>query len=68
LIAWSPSFMQRVHGLSVEEVGRQFGLFALAGGVLGALAGGRLGDGLLQRWSGGRVFVTGIGFVRGAPV
>jgi len=36
LIAWSPSFMHRVHGLSVAAVGRQFGLFALAGGVLGA--------------------------------
>ncbi len=68
LIAWSPSFMHRVHGLSVAAVGRQFGLFALAGGVLGALAGGRLGDALLQRWSGGRVFATGIGFVLGAPV
>jgi MFS family permease len=68
LIAWSPSFMHRVHGLSVEAVGRQFGLFAVAGGVLGALAGGRLGDALLQRWSGGRIFATGIGFVLGAPV
>jgi sugar phosphate permease len=68
LIAWAPSFMKRVHGMDVHVVGQQFGVFALAGGALGALAGGRLGDLLLRRWSGGRVFATGIGFVLGAPV
>ena len=68
LIAWAPSFMQRVHGLPVEEVGRRFGLIALAGGVLGALSGGRLADRLMARWRGGRVFVSGIGFIIGAPI
>jgi MFS family permease len=68
LIAWAPSFMQREHGLAVEEVGRRFGILALAGGVTGALAGGRLADRLMARWQGGRVLVSGIGFVVGAPV
>jgi MFS family permease len=68
LIAWAPSFMQRVHGLPVEEVGRRFGLVALAGGVLGALAGGRLADWFMARWRGGRVFVSGVGFLIGAPL
>jgi MFS transporter, Spinster family, sphingosine-1-phosphate transporter len=68
LIAWAAAFMQRVHGLSVAEVGGQFGLWALAGGMLGALVGGRLADRLHQRWSGGRVLASGAGFVLGAPI
>ena len=68
LIAWAPSFMQRAHGLSVAVVGRQFGIWGLAGGALGGLFGGRVGDALLARWSGGRVVVSGAGFVLGGPV
>jgi sugar phosphate permease len=68
LIAWAPSFVERTHGLSVAAVGRQFGLWGLAGGALGALFGGRVGDWLLGRWSGGRVVVSGAGFVLGGPV
>jgi MFS family permease len=68
LIAWAAAFMQRTHGLSIGRVGAQFGLWALAGGVSGALLGGKLADRLHQRWPGGRVFVSGAGFVLGAPV
>ena len=68
LIAWAPSFLERTHGLSVAAVGRQFGVWGLAGGALGGLFGGRVGDWLLGRWSGGRVVVSGAGFVLGGPV
>jgi MFS transporter, Spinster family, sphingosine-1-phosphate transporter len=68
LIAWAAAFMQRVHGLSVASVGAHFGVWALAGGVAGALFGGRLADRLQQRWRGGRVLAAGAGFVLGAPV
>jgi MFS family permease len=68
LIAWAASFMQRVHGFSVSDVGREFGLWGLAGGALGALTGGRLADLLLERWSGARVAVSGAGFLLGSPV
>jgi MFS family permease len=68
LIAWAAAFMQRVHGLSVAQVGGQFGLWALAGGMLGALSGGRLADRLHQHWPGGRVLASGAGFVLGAPI
>jgi MFS family permease len=68
LIAWAPSFLQRVHGMSPVDVGRTFGLLALAGGVLGALTGGHLADRLQARWAGGRVLSTGVGFVLGGPV
>jgi MFS family permease len=68
LIAWAAAFMQRVHGLPVAQVGTQFGLWGLAGGVGGALFGGRMADRLQQRWRGGRVLASGAGFVLGAPV
>jgi MFS family permease len=68
LIAWAAAFMQRMHGLSVARVGAEFGMWGLAGGVLGALFGGRMADRLLQRWRGGRVLASGAGFVLGAPV
>ncbi len=68
LIAWAPSFMERVHGFSVGRVGREFGIWGLAGGALGGLFGGRVGDWLLGRWPGGRVIVSGAGFVLGGPV
>jgi len=68
LIAWAAAFMQRVHGLTVADVGAQFGVWALAGGMLGALAGGRLADRLHQHWPGGRVLASGAGFVIGAPI
>ncbi len=68
LIAWAPSFMERTHGLSVAAVGRAFGVWGLAGGALGALFGGKVGDRLLEHWSGGRVLVSGAGFVLGGPV
>ena len=68
LIAWAPSFLQRVHEMTPVEVGRQLGPLALAGGGVGALVGGRLADVLQQRWHGGRVLVTGLGFVLGGPV
>jgi MFS family permease len=68
LIAWAVAFMQRVHGLPVARVGAEFGLWGLAGGVSGALFGGRLADRLQQRWRGGRVLASGAGFVLGGPV
>ena len=68
LIAWASSFMQRVHGMTVTDVGRNFGLWALAGSSLGALFGGRMGDALMRRWVGGRVLASGVGFVLGGPV
>jgi len=68
LIAWGVSFMRRVHGFSVGDIGSNFGIWALAGGVLGALFGGRVADWLQQRWPGGRVFAAGAGFVLGGPV
>src|SRR2546426_3908703 len=40
-------------GLSVGVVGREFGIWGLAGGALGGLFGGQVGDWLRARWGGG---------------
>ncbi|MGH7538256.1 MAG: spinster family MFS transporter [Gemmatimonadales bacterium] len=68
LIAWAASFMMRVHGFSVSDIGREFGIWGLGAGVLGALVGGRLADHWFQRWGGARVAVSGVGFILGTPV
>jgi sugar phosphate permease len=68
LVAWTAAFMQRTHGFSVSRVGAEFGVWGLAGGVAGALFGGRMADRLQQRWRGGRVLASGAGFVLGGPV
>jgi MFS family permease len=68
LIAWAPTFLERTHGLSVADVGRAFGLWGLAGSAIGVLFGGMVGDRLLERWRGGRVLVSGTGFILGGPV
>jgi MFS family permease len=68
LIAWAASFMHRVHGFSVSDIGREFGVYGLAGGMAGALFGGRLADWLSTQWKGARVAVAGAGFIIGAPI
>jgi len=68
LIAWAASFMHRVHGFSVSDIGREFGVWGLLGGALGALVGGRLADRQFERWRGARVAVSGAGFILGTPV
>src|SRR5207247_7866030 len=62
LIVWASAFMQRVHGITVTEVGRNFGLWALVGSSLGALFGGRMGDALIRRWLGRGVLASGAGW------
>jgi MFS family permease len=52
----------------VSEIGREFGVYGLAGGMLGALFGGRLADWLATKWKGARVAVAGAGFIIGAPI
>jgi MFS family permease len=68
LIAWAATFMARVHHLSVPDFSARFGTWALAGGVSGALVGGKLGDWLQVRWPGGRVVASGVGFILGGPL
>ncbi|MEZ4331394.1 MAG: MFS transporter [Myxococcota bacterium] len=52
-IMWTPTFYQRVHGLSLQQVGFWLGPVSGVGGALGALGGGLVADRLGrrdQRW------------------
>ena len=68
LVAWSTTYLQRQLGMSLIEAGRHIGPIGLTAGVLGSWAGGRLGDQLMGRMSGGRVLAASLGFVVGAPL
>jgi len=67
LVAWSTSFLQRELGMSLVEAGRQIGPVGLVAGILGSWSGGRLGDRLMERPTGGRVLASAMGFLIGAP-
>jgi MFS family permease len=67
LVAWSTSYLQRELGMTLVEAGRQIGPVGLVAGVLGAWTGGRLGDRLMERFRGGRVLASAVGFLVGAP-
>ncbi|HWZ27864.1 MAG TPA: MFS transporter [Gemmatimonadales bacterium] len=68
LSVWAATFMSRVHGLSVPTFSARYGPWALAGAVLGVLVGGKSADWLQQRWAGGRVVTSGVGFILAGPL
>jgi MFS family permease len=68
LVAWSPSFLQRELGMTLLAAGQVIGPVGLIGAVLGSWSGGRLGDRLLERFAGGRVLASSLGFLIGAPI
>jgi MFS family permease len=47
--AWSPSFLIRVHGLSLTQAGLLLGAVGSLGGLVGAIWGGALCDRLVRR-------------------
>lgn len=48
-LAWVPSYLIRVHGLSSSEVGFTFGLIVLFAGAGGVLTGGTIADRLYRK-------------------
>jgi MFS family permease len=47
--AWTPSFLERVRGMSKADATVQFGAIVVVTGFIGTFAGGWLGDRLLRR-------------------
>ncbi len=68
LAQWVPTFLYRIHGLSVEKGNILFGAVTVLAGITGTLTGGWLGDRLQQKSSKGYLLVSGWGFLIGAPV
>jgi predicted MFS family arabinose efflux permease len=56
---WAPTFLRRVHGMSLSEVGTGLGLVSGLGGVAGSLLGGFLADRLGRRDARWYAFVAG---------
>jgi predicted MFS family arabinose efflux permease len=46
---WAPTFLRRVHGMSLSEMATWLGIVSGLGGALGSLAGGMLADRLGRR-------------------
>jgi len=63
-----PSFLTRVHGLSVAQAGVATGAGAGVAGVLGALVAGRLGDRLAGNLARGRLLLSALAAMAAAPV
>ncbi|WP_246559273.1 spinster family MFS transporter [Citrifermentans pelophilum] len=68
LAQWTPSFLNRMHGLDVAKGNTIFGAMTVVSGILGTLSGGWLGDRMQARSPSGYLMVSGWGFVLGAPV
>ncbi len=68
LAQWVPTFLYRIHGLSVEKGNILFGSVTVLAGITGTLTGGWLGDRLQQKSEKGYLVVSGWGFLIGAPV
>ncbi|MBH0237903.1 MFS transporter [Methylobrevis albus] len=50
LIAWLPTLLQRVYGLSAQDAGSLLALSITASGAMASLAGGTLSDAFVRRW------------------
>lgn len=68
LAQWTPSFLNRMHGLDVARGNTLFGALTVVSGIVGTLAGGWLGDRLQARSQSGYLLVSGWGFLLGTPV
>jgi MFS family permease len=68
LAQWVPTFLCRIHNLTVAEGNTLFGAITVVSGISGTLAGGWLGDLLQRRSAKGYLLVAGWGFLLGAPV
>jgi MFS family permease len=64
---WSPSFLVRVHGMSLVDAGLWLGLIGVFGGGLGTILSGALVDRLAQRDPHWQLWVPAIGCLIALP-
>jgi len=64
---WIPTFLHRIHGLSVARGNLLFGGLTVVAGIIGTLLGGWLGDHYQKRRPDGYLLVSGWGFIIGIP-
>jgi MFS family permease len=64
---WLPLYLHRVKRLSVPEASFWFGVLSAAGGLIGVLTGGLIGDALTRRTPAGHLLTIAAGFLLAAP-
>ena len=64
---WIPTFLHRIHGLSVARGNLLFGGLTVVAGIIGTLLGGWLGDYYQKKRPDGYLLVSGWGFIVGIP-
>ena len=64
---WIPTFLHRIHGLSVARGNLLFGGLTVVAGIIGTLLGGWLGDHYQKKRPDGYLMVSGWGFIIGIP-
>ncbi len=67
-MAWIPTYLQRDFGLKVAQASSLAGVVLAGGSLTGTLLGGWLADFLQKRRPQGRMIVTTIAFLVGAPL
>jgi MFS transporter, Spinster family, sphingosine-1-phosphate transporter len=67
LAAWMPTFLVRVHGLSLGSASIAFGLMTAATGVAGTALGGWIGDWALRRHPSGHLWISAAGLLLAVP-
>jgi MFS family permease len=67
LAQWMPTFLNRIHGLSVERGNLLFGGLTVVAGIIGTLVGGWIGDHYQKKRPDGYLLVSGWGFLLGMP-
>ncbi len=65
---WGPTFLNRVHGMSLESASTIFGVMLAVAGLLATLLGGFSANFLRERTPAGYVWVMAFSLVTAAPV
>ena len=65
---WSPSFLVRVHGMSLVDAGLWLGIIGLSGGTVGTIVSGVLADRLALRDDRWQLWIPAVGLMVALPL
>lgn len=65
---WSPSFLVRVHGMSLVDAGLWLGIIGLSGGTVGTIVSGVLADRLTLRDNRWQLWIPAVGLMVALPL